>query len=283
MFGRKLKLLRRNAEGNTSVIAALVLVPALLAVGVAIDYDRISDRTTSLQAALDTAVLASAASGKGLSTAEARKYFDSNAKFSDVTIKNVVMSKNADGEYVGNLSASMQLGLTRLAGLSSPDIDLVSSAKAGTLVKADQVTFQITNAQGAFDKEIHFITKDKDGKVIKDTKVLDYDYSYSGGIGTKKFTPALTSNITLSAGDYATYAIVMVVFADTTYTGKRLNPKSFASDDPKAASWTKTSGTCATGQTQNWEDGGDSNYLDFIFKLTCTTKTTGGGLVRLTH
>lgn len=272
-----------NTAGNTSVFMALALMPLLLSAGVAIDFNRINERKSSLQAALDAAVLASAASEDALTEAEALKFFDAYAGLSDITINAISIVKGEDGKSTGTIDASMRLGLMGISGLASPDIRLSSSAKGAVPEKLDQVTFQITNAQGAYDKEIYFFTKDEDGDIIEETLVLDYDYTYKSGKGTKKFKPPVTSSSTITAGEYATYGVRMVVYEDTSYTGKHIKPKSYSSDEEDVAKWSKVTGECTDGQTQNWEDGGDSNYLDFVFKVNCTTKSFSSGDIRLTN
>lgn len=54
---------KRNDNGNIAVIAAICLMPILIAVGAAIDYSRIFLARTTLTAALDAAVLSAS---KGL-------------------------------------------------------------------------------------------------------------------------------------------------------------------------------------------------------------------------
>jgi hypothetical protein len=75
----------------------------------------------------------------------------------------------------------------------------------------------------------------------------------------------------------------MIVYEDNSYTGKHINPVTHYSDDADASKWTKVAGACTdpSGSTNNWEDGGDSNYLDFVFTDTCTESSSGSKNVRL--
>jgi len=57
--------------GNFGIIAALLAVPLVLSVGVAIDYSTISSKKADLQNAIDSAVLAIARQGKDVSDDEA--------------------------------------------------------------------------------------------------------------------------------------------------------------------------------------------------------------------
>src|SRR5262245_33262024 len=57
--------------GNFGIIAALLAVPLVLSVGIAIDFSSISSKKAALQNAIDSAVLAIARQGKDVSDDEA--------------------------------------------------------------------------------------------------------------------------------------------------------------------------------------------------------------------
>ncbi|RST82131.1 hypothetical protein EJC49_23620 [Aquibium carbonis] len=71
MIGRLLARLSRDEGGNFSIIAAVAMVPLVLAAGLAIDFSSISNRQSELQHALDSAALAVAREGDTISDAEA--------------------------------------------------------------------------------------------------------------------------------------------------------------------------------------------------------------------
>lgn len=271
-----------NEDGNLSLVLALAALPLCMIAGAAIDYSRIGSTRTAMQNALDSAVLASAAIEGGLDEASAKSFLKANSEFSGVNIAHVDIRKDDSGQVVGTLKADIAMGLANLMGSSRRSILLVSKAVGTFPEKITEATFQIISAKGAYDKDIYFFTKDKDGKVLKETLVLQYDYTYSSGKGTAKFTPAKTSAMTISVGPYETYGQRVVVYQDTSYVGKHINPVSFSSDDAKASTWTKSQGDCTDKQTQSWEDGGDKDFIDFVFTMTCETSKSGKAVVRLT-
>jgi Flp pilus assembly protein TadG len=71
-----------DRSGNFGIISALLAVPLVLSVGVALDFSSISSRKSTLQNAIDSAVLAIAREGKDVSDdqakAIARTFLDSN-------------------------------------------------------------------------------------------------------------------------------------------------------------------------------------------------------------
>jgi hypothetical protein len=235
-----------------------------------------------MQIALDTAALASASSDKGFSADAASAYFKENSELQGIKITKLTFKRKHGDETAAYLKAEVPNNFLSLAGKPTSTIEVNSTAKPVTEKKLIEVTFKITNAQGVYDKDIYFFTKDKDGKTLSETLVLQYDYDSANG-GKKTFVPKMNGSKKVGIGEYDTYGQRMVVYEDLTYKGGHINPKSYSSDDKNAASWTKISGTCdgKNPQTQNWEDGGDKNYLDFVFTMDCKTDNVKTGEVRL--
>ncbi len=71
MIGRLLGRLSRDERANFSIVAAVAMVPLVLAAGLAVDFSSISNRQTELQNALDSAALAVAREGDTISDEEA--------------------------------------------------------------------------------------------------------------------------------------------------------------------------------------------------------------------
>ncbi len=272
-------------KGNFTVATALLSLPLSLGAGIAVDYARISDTRTKVQGALDAAVLASAAKGT-LDTAHSSKLFNRNVPNSPgLTINSVAFTADNTGVLTAKAQVSMPMGMLGMFGKTRQTIRVSSKAQMFQIMKISQVTFEITSASGAYDKDFYFFTKDSTGKITSEQLVMSYDYTLSStGKQTRVYTPALTSAKTAAVGDYSTVGVKMVVYEDTTYRGVKTNPKSYLSDDPKAANWTRTTGACTdgSGQTNNWEDGGDANFKDFVFNLKCTVATSGKTMARLT-
>ncbi len=278
-----LRQFARDCSGQVTLIFAAVALPVAVAAGVAIDYNRVSRDQLSLQAALDSAVLAAGAKST-FDADTAAKYFARNQHANDgITINSLAFKSEGNGVVSGTAQATVPLGMLGIAGLGRPKITVSTRAKSTDVLKMSETEFKITNAQGAYDKEIYLFTKDKDGKITSETLVLSYDYTYTSSGGTKTFSPSMTASKTASVGPYDTVGQKMVVYEDNTYRGRKVNPKAYFSDDKAASSWTKSTGNCTdkAGQTQNWEDGGDSNYMDFVFNVKCKTVTSGSRTVRL--
>lgn len=283
---------KSNRNGNISILFAASLPVMLAGVGAAIDFASASMLHDQMQEAIDAATLAAASKGTADDGIALSAFLENAPDFvvvkngvedSWANVKSVKMKVNADGNMVGTATGTMKTSLLGIIGVEDVDIAVTATAKMNKITKIDKATFQITNAQGAYDKDIYFFTRDKNGVITSSTLILQYDYTLKSGKGTKVFTPAITTSTTVTVGDYASFGYQMVVYEDTTYTGKRVSPKSYYSDAADAAKWTRTSGNCSdtTGQTNNWEDGGDSNYADFVFNLKCTTTTSVARDVRL--
>jgi Flp pilus assembly protein TadG len=75
--------------GGVAVTFALALVPIVAAAGIAVDYGRAASVKTALQAALDSAALATAKSASSLTAAQvqstADKYFNQTFASSDAS------------------------------------------------------------------------------------------------------------------------------------------------------------------------------------------------------
>jgi hypothetical protein len=272
----------KNQDGNAAIIFSVCAIPVMLAAGVAMDFNNLSKTRNRMQIALDTAALASASSDNGFSSEAASAYFKANSEQQDVKIIDLTFKKKDGEETAAYLKAEVPNSFLGLAGNPTSTLEVSSTAKPVTEKKLIEATFQITNAQGVYDKDIYFFTKDKDGKTLSETLILRYDYDSASG-GKKTFIPKMNGSKTVKVGEHDTYGQRMIVYEDTTYKGGHINPKSYSSDDKNAASWTKISGTCDSKnkQTQNWEDGGDKNYLDFIFTMSCKTDQVKTGEVRL--
>ncbi len=77
MFKTHVERLRRSESGNFGMMAAIAMVPLVMAAGVAIDFSSISNRHAELQNALDAAAIAIAREGDLLEKSEAMKIAES--------------------------------------------------------------------------------------------------------------------------------------------------------------------------------------------------------------
>lgn len=270
----------RNSDGNFALIMALLLVPVLGAAGMAVDVVSLMQTKVELQNALDAGVLAVAAKKARtlvVDKALAMAYFSGNSAGWNIAALTFV--ENADGSLTGNVSIDAPTHFMGIFGIKTVRVALSSTANALTETKLSQVKLNIVHAQGAFSKDIYFFTRNKEGALLSESLVLTYRYDGKNKI----LTPPSSSSITVNVGDYASYGYSMVVYEDLNYKGALNNPKKHYSDDADAAKWIRTSGSCAdtNGVLNQWEDGGDGNYLDFQFNQKCTSTTTNLTDVRL--
>jgi Putative Flp pilus-assembly TadE/G-like len=282
-WGGMLRVFLKSTGGNVTLLLAIASVIVLTAVGVATDYSEILTAQTKAQTAADSAALASVSAANSMGKEGAEKYFMSNLGVDGAEVEAFDLVVGTDGAATVTATIDFPPGILSFLGRKFESVTVTSQAVPETSKKIESVTFQITNAQGAFDKDIYLITKDATGNTIAETLVLQYNYTLSGGVGQKDMEPDLSDTKKVVVGNYATIAEKMVVYEDTSYVGLHIHPKTYYSDDVNAKNWVKTSGDCETGQTQNWEDGGDSNYLDFVFSLKCKMDSSTEGKVRISN
>lgn len=276
------RLFWRDRSGNIAVVTALAMVPLITVIGAAIDYDRVSKAQSNLQQALDAATLASAATGKfdaGLAVAT----FNANHRQTDATVSELSFSAGT-GTVVGAATVVVSTTFSGLMGIQS-FTRKASSTAALRPIKLITATFRSISAQGAYSKDVFLFTKNASGAITGQTTVLTYRYSLnpSTRVGTKTITPAIGTTKTITVGPYETYGIGFVIYQDDTYYGKLVNPVTKYGTAADASTWIRFSGTCNTtsGQTANMEDGGDTNFLDIVYNMTCTMGPSASDKVRL--
>lgn len=265
----RMRALGLDERGNLTVVGALSVLPLIVAFGMAVDYDRMSRGRTEVQQALDAATLASAATGKLDSTLSTKVF---NANFSNVDATVSSLSFTTTGEnIVGTANVAITTSFAGLVGVQTMTV-----AATSTAVPVPQAitgaTFKSMSAQGAYSKDVFLFTRSAAGAITSQTTVLTYRYTYKNGVGTKTLTPSAGVTKTITVGPYETYGVGLVIYEDNSYTGKLVNPVTKYSDAADAATWIRTTGTCggSGGATYNVEDGGDTNFLDFVYNMTCT-------------
>ncbi len=272
-----------SRKGNFAVMTAILAAPVIIAAGMSVELANAYQKKKDFQNGLDSATLAAAARGGTLDPVLTKKYFQPSSQTGGYVVTGPVFTRDSDGIVTGTVQIDIPTQLLSIAGFTTIPIKVTSKAIGQTELKISKATFQILSASGAYDKDFYFFTRDTGGNILTETLILKYDYDHS--TQTKTFTPPVTSTNTITVGMYASYGYKMVVFEDNSYTGKRINPKTYYSDAANASTFQKQTGTCSSagGQTNNWEDGGDGNYLDFVFKTTCVESSVLTGQARLTQ
>ncbi len=260
-----------DRRGNISLMFAISIGVSMFGLGCAVDFGRAVSARSDAQGALDAVVLAKAAN-PALTQTDLSAIFARNFTARGATLNSLSATPDSSGVVSGTASVTVPMSFSGLFGVTTTNVGVSAKANPKAPAKYATVTMKITSAQGAYDKEIYAVTLDKNGTVLTRQLALTYDYTLSGGKGTKAYTPAIGGSTTLSISSYDQFAIEMVVYEDTTYTGKKTNPKTLRSNASNASTFIKTAGACTdtAGETQSWEDGGDSNYKDFVANMTCT-------------
>jgi len=144
IFSRSRRLaakFRRANGGNVAVMFAIAILPILGFVGAAVDYARVNNARTAMQAALDTTALMLSKDVTGLSAAEvnekAQKYFAAlykqHPEAQNVAVTAAYTSSPKDGsKIVLNASASMETNFMKVAGYPQLDFGTSSTTVWGT-------------------------------------------------------------------------------------------------------------------------------------------------------
>lgn len=277
--------LGRDRQGSVAVIFGLSFVPLMILAGGAVDYVVASNNKTAIQRALDAGVLAAARNGKN-SSSYLQLIVNSNLKSRGVNISNATLTttNSSDGGLIYKVDASFAVKTRFLTIIGLQSMMVGAHSEATIPGKVVTATFTPTNTQGAYSKDIFLWTKNAAGAVTSKQNVLTYRYNSSDG--SRVTTPPIGSQtVTFSVPAYTTYGVGIVVYKDyTNYSGALINPSEYWSDAQNAADFVKQTGACSesSGAANNWEDGGDTNFVDFVFNIKCTTGPDSNTVVRLT-
>jgi Flp pilus assembly protein TadG len=122
--------------GNVTIIAAVGAVPLLLAVGAAIDYSRISETSSNLQQALDSAALGTLRTAETATADNTRNAALSmfQAGFKTTNFKDIVFTSEYDKATKSlTLTArgSLPSSFMQLAGISATSVGAIAKASMG--------------------------------------------------------------------------------------------------------------------------------------------------------
>lgn len=122
----------RDRKGGVAPLLALAIVPVLGAVGAAVDYSRASASRTALQAALDSALLYAAKGDSATWQQTAATAFTAMvAAKNEATIATPTFSQDADGNYVGQVAASVPAKVAGILGVSTIQVNASATVKPG--------------------------------------------------------------------------------------------------------------------------------------------------------
>ncbi len=276
-----------DKRGNVGMLFGVALLPLSLAIGAATDFASLQKVRSEVQNAFDTSLLSAAVrndfSSDNLQTSLQSAYKNSPTSdagsgiaFSSVTVANLSQT-TTETTYEG--TATLTLTTPFLALFSMPAIVMTVRSDVAVQKKIATVSFVLNSVQDVWSKDIFFFTRDANGALMGQQTVLTYRYSQAGSV----MTPALgSSTLNFSVPDYAVFGVGMTVYRDATNNGALVNATAFYSD-VNAAQFVRQTGACSDpgGARFNLEDGGDADFLDAVFAMTCTLVQGSGQSARL--
>jgi len=269
-----------DRRGTVAVIFAFAAVPMTLLAGGAVDYSLAVNSKSHLQQSLDKGIMAAAVNANA-DVGFMKNYLTANMLGSSVTLSNVTLARNtqANGSvvYVGDGDFTVNTTFLKMVGINSINVHAHSEATLPSQIVT--ATFSPLSAQGAFAKDIFIWTKDASGALTSKQTVLTYRYGVSGS-GT---TPAIGSwTVSFTVPKYSTFGVGMLVYQDLSNTGELINPVEMYSD-VHPETFVHQTGKCsdAAGEVYNMEDGGDANFLDFVYNMKCTMGVAANTVARL--
>jgi Flp pilus assembly protein TadG len=279
---RRLRAFAGEESGAFAMIFGLILIPVVFVVGGAVDYASATTARSLSQEALDAGVLAAAAKNSADNTM-LKKFYNSHIINRNLTLSSASVTTTTDASgntvYVADATYTVKTSFLKLAGISNWTGHTHSEAYTPTQIVS--ITVDPTNAQGAWSKDVFVFTRDSSGAIISKQTVMTYRYTYPS---TKVTTPTIgTWSGTYTIPKYASFGVGLVIYQDMSYRGALVSPVTQYSDDSNASSWIHTTGACSdtNGQTVNMEDGGDSNFLDFVYTMKCTIGVASGSSAHL--
>ncbi|MGL4638028.1 MAG: pilus assembly protein TadG-related protein [Beijerinckiaceae bacterium] len=119
-----------DTSGNIGLVFALALVPMMGAAGVAVDYSSASSERSSIQSALDAAVLGAVHKPNAERFAAAKAIFESNMP-SGKTVDSLVFTNEADGILRGTVTQAYQTRMAKIIGAKTLNIGATAAAQKG--------------------------------------------------------------------------------------------------------------------------------------------------------
>jgi Flp pilus assembly protein TadG len=128
---RLLRDFARRADGSVVPLLGLAMVPIIAALGAAVDYSRGNSVKASLQAALDSAVLAGAKDGTSSWLQTAGNAFNGNLAAKSSIVSAPTFAFDGNSTYTGQATATVPTLLVGLLGFSSLNVSVNSVVAKG--------------------------------------------------------------------------------------------------------------------------------------------------------
>lgn len=182
-FASFAKKFSRNEKGNFSVIMAMTMMPLTAAIGLAIDYNMMSNEKVQMQQALDAAALG-ALTARDISTDAQRQtrlqaLYTANGGKGTATLNS--SSTSSDSRLTLNVSARYDAPLTlmRMANRTTGALGAISEVQGQRPLET--LKFQVIKATGWWDKSITLKGRQKGQTTYND--LAQINYSWNGKTG----------------------------------------------------------------------------------------------------
>ncbi|WP_210209328.1 TadE/TadG family type IV pilus assembly protein [Fulvimarina endophytica] len=279
---------RSDRSGNMILACALAMPVMVMAMGGALSYGMAYSGRSDIQNALDTALLGGYGESDEFDETRARMLFANN--LNGIEVSELTFFENGEGGMAGRAVAEQPALMLQMFGMETIKFGAVAAVEPSMEKKIVSATFKPTAVSGAFDKDIYFFTRDASGRKTRRELVLSYDVTSKHpqlGWTSATVRPDLNRTHTINVGEYSSYGYEMVVYEDVTLKGNRSGPgvtvKSYDSDGPDVEDRMRREGACgkANGEAVSWEDGGDRNFQDFKYTVTCDERMKKSDTMRL--
>jgi Flp pilus assembly protein TadG len=131
-FLNHLRKFRPAREGNIAVIFSLALIPVVGAIGLAVDWSMANKVQSSMQKALDAAVLVGVGQPSALQISAATAFFNGDFSGPAGTTATASFVQNANGSLSGTASSSIQAPFLGVFGVSAIPVHAASTATSTT-------------------------------------------------------------------------------------------------------------------------------------------------------
>ncbi|WP_167858459.1 pilus assembly protein TadG-related protein [Methylobacterium nonmethylotrophicum] len=275
-----------SAAGSVAVTFAVCAIPLIAAAAAGIDYARSLLSVGKIQSAMDAAVLAGL-TASGSETSMAKTVFTGNVSDGSLTLNApVFVFDKTCGCLTGSVSGSVSLAFARILPASAVTVSVTSKA-SNMKPRQRPVSFVTTptKAQGWYPKVMSVWTKDTSGNIVSQSQLMTYDFRFpsngwtSPPIGQASSTAVLDSSAAvwgISVINYysASTSSYCPGFCGVSYTNTVTSPPTSAPTMAQMGAFRFT-GDCTSsqGMTVNYEDGGDSSYMDLVATIRCTMGT----------
>ncbi len=218
MFGlksvsRKFEAFRHHAGGGVAIIFAMSAVVMILVGGVALDYERFDRVQSSLQEALDSALLAAANSGDTSNSnidSIIANFLSVNWSSKNPNIKvKYNYQVSADGVITGKAHAVMKTTLLALAGRSRMNVD---------------VTSQVVRANTALELAL---VLDTTGSMNSNNRMVELKKAATDLV--KDLVKVGGNNVRIAIVPYANYVNIGTVYKDQTWLDTSVTATSSSS------------------------------------------------------